>query len=57
MMLFAECVSAKLLPDPRHLHSCMKSVSCQYENKDENEGDNEGGDEGGCNQIKTKSLI
>ena len=42
MMLFAECVSVKPLPDPRHLRGCMKSVSRQYEN----EGENKGGDEG-----------
>ena len=51
MMLFAEYVSAKPLPDPRHFRGCTKSVSRQYEN----EGENEGGR--GCSQIKTKSLI
>ena len=51
-MLFTECISAKPLPDPHHLRSCMKSVSCQYENEGGNEGENEGG-----SQIKTKSLI
>ena len=46
MMLFAECVSAKPLPDPRHLRDCTKSVSRQYENEGENEGKNEGENEG-----------
>ena len=45
MMLFAECVSAKPLPDPRHLCGCTKSVSRQYENEGKNEGKNEGGNE------------
>ena len=49
-MMFAECVSAKPLPDPRHLHGCTKSVSHQYEN----EGENEGGDEGGGDAAKSK---
>ena len=44
MMLFAEYVSAKPLPDPRHLRGCTKSVSRQYENEGENEGEDEGGD-------------
>ena len=55
MMLLAECVLAKPLPNLRHLRSCTKSVSCQYENKGENKGKNKGknkskneeGDEGG----------
>ena len=46
MILFAECVSAKPLPDPHHLHGCMKSVSRQYENKGENEGENKGENKG-----------
>ena len=46
MMLFTECVSAKPLPDPRHLHGCMKSVSRQYKNEGENEGENESENEG-----------
>ena len=50
MMLFAECVSAKSLPDPRHLRGCTKSVSRQYEN----EGENEGGDEGEGDAAKSK---
>ena len=62
MMLFAECVSAKPLPDPRHLRGCTKSVSRQYENEgenesgneSENEGGDEGGDEGGGDAAKSK---
>ena len=46
MMLFAECVSAKPLPDPRHLRGCTKSVSRQYKNEGENKGENKGGDKG-----------
>ena len=54
MMLLAECISAKPLPDPRHLRGCTKSVSRQYENEGGNEGENEGGDEGGGDAAKSK---
>ena len=50
MMLLAKCISAKPLPDPRHLRGCTKSVSRQYEN----EGENEGGDEGEGDAAKSK---
>ena len=47
MMLFAECISAKPLPDPCHLRNCTKSVSHQYKNEGENESENEGRNESG----------
>ena len=53
------CVSAKPLPNPRHLCDCMKSVSRQYENEGENEGGDEGGDREGMqpNQKKATYII
>ena len=53
------CVSAKPLPNPRHLRGCMKSVSHQYENEGENEGGDEGGDREGMqpNQNKATYII